>query len=703
MRIQIIIKAIANKAPWLVIILFAIMIECMVFNFRFWQSLTYSSYDILSENSYDLDDDQYVEDGDIIIPFREDGTADFSAFTGNLKVQNLYVKCNYIWTWQADFEDSKVSLKVKASDEGNANLYEMNSYERTVSTDIARSSYISLNPSGNLKELVLTFENPSPYYYGIRITEISFNKTVPFSFSVFRFLALCMILSLIYAIRPKSEFYLWKLKENRKFKKLASVIVFMISICFALFCANINKQYNSIENYRTEYHDLAEALLNGHVWLDIEPAESLSEMDNPYDTVQRDKVMSENGEYYYLDYAYYDGRYYCYFGILPVLLTLLPYYALTGTHMPISIAISIFGLMYAIGSFLAIREMFSRWFQKVSYVYVLSGYLLMMFATGTFYAFRGPGFYALPNITAAAFAIFGLWFWFCAEKYKGRKAFYSNILAGSLFISLTAAARPQFLIAGIVVFPLFWNDVIRGGTKAKNKFKLIASLLLPAIVIAAGVMYYNYIRFGSLIDFGAAYNLTGNDMTHRGWHFDRVFLGLFVYLFIPPVFTAVFPFMKDSLAPQGNFLHFTNYMGTTTIEGNCGGLIFNHIILLAPFFAFKVKKYFQKQVFYICQLLLCASVIVVIVDTQMAGLVARYSMDFGWLMCLSTLMVLGSVENNADDLTLKYFLRAGVCISIIWGIMYEFLMFFNDVQNTNIKAYMPGLYYYVESLVEFWL
>lgn len=53
-------------------------------------------------------------------------------------------------------------------------------------------------------------------------------------------------------------------------------------------------------------------------------------MDNPYDTKRRKnlKVPSE------WDTAYFEGKYYVYFGIAPVLFFYLPYYLITGQGFP---------------------------------------------------------------------------------------------------------------------------------------------------------------------------------------------------------------------------------------------------------------------------------------------------------------------------------------------------------------------------------
>ena len=53
-------------------------------------------------------------------------------------------------------------------------------------------------------------------------------------------------------------------------------------------------------------------------------------MKNPYDTI----ALQAAGIGYRADYAYHNGKYYVYFGIVPVLLLYLPYYLLTGGALP---------------------------------------------------------------------------------------------------------------------------------------------------------------------------------------------------------------------------------------------------------------------------------------------------------------------------------------------------------------------------------
>ena len=97
-----------------------------------------------------------------------------------------------------------------------------------------------------------------------------------------------------------------------------------------------------------------------------------------------------------------------------------------------------------------------------------------------------------------------------------------------------------------------------------DSIKETICFILPYIIIAIFVMYYNYARFGSILDFGANYNLTTNDMTARGIHFERFLSAIYYYLFACPRITNVFPFIET--IPLN-----TSYIGITIYELTFGG------------------------------------------------------------------------------------------------------------------------------------
>lgn len=74
-----------------------------------------------------------------------------------------------------------------------------------------------------------------------------------------------------------------------------------------------------------------EAFVKGQVALLVEPSEELKSLSNPYDVTLRNE---KNINYLY-DTAYYNGSYYNYFGVAPILTCILPFRLLTGKYLPL--------------------------------------------------------------------------------------------------------------------------------------------------------------------------------------------------------------------------------------------------------------------------------------------------------------------------------------------------------------------------------
>ena len=92
------------------------------------------------------------------------------------------------------------------------------------------------------------------------------------------------------------------------------------------------------ENGNQITEELVNALEKGHVYLDREVNEKLTGLDNPYDWSQRTKEIGS----YPWDHLLYEGKYYSYYGIAPLLI-FIPYHLATGFYFPSVWAIWLFG------------------------------------------------------------------------------------------------------------------------------------------------------------------------------------------------------------------------------------------------------------------------------------------------------------------------------------------------------------------------
>ena len=80
----------------------------------------------------------------------------------------------------------------------------------------------------------------------------------------------------------------------------------------------------------------------------------------------------------------------------------------------------------------------------------------------------------------------------------------TKLAFGSLFVALVAGCRPQMELFAFLAVPIFWQRYI--GQKrlcSRAGAGEAAAFILPVVVVAAGLMWYNAARFGSPLDFGA--------------------------------------------------------------------------------------------------------------------------------------------------------------------------------------------------------
>ena len=265
-------------------------------------------------------------------------------------------------------------------------------------------------------------------------------------------------------------------------------------------------------------------------------------------------------------------------------------------------------------------------------------------------------------------------------------------MLGSLFLALVAGCRPPLLVAYLLAIPILWDYTFKDRKLfSKKSWKKTLCFIIPFVIIALGLMYYNYERFGSPFDFGANYNLTTNDMTKRGIKFDRIFLGLYSYLFEPARITTIFPFIQ-------NYSVQTSYIGKTISENMYGGFFFCNLICVLGLLCFKFKKVINnKELFSISIIGIISSIIIVLMDTQVAGILSRYMLDFGWLILISTIIVVMSLWNKYKDCK-------NLCSIIYWliilSIIYNIFVYFS---YDSLWYYNDYLFYKVYYSTMFWL
>lgn len=186
-----------------------------------------------------------------------------------------------------------------------------------------------------------------------------------------------------------------------------------------------------------QYAELAKAMADGQLYLEVEPPQWLVDMDNPYDKGAREELQKQTGEEYLFDVAYYEGHYYVYFGVVPVLLFYLPFYLLTGASFPTAIGVLISCIAFILG-ITGLLDRFARYhFKRVSLGLLLLLQIPLVMCSGILYLIKFPTFYSLPIMLALAFTVWGLYCWMRGRASEKAWLWY---LAGSLCMALVRDA-----------------------------------------------------------------------------------------------------------------------------------------------------------------------------------------------------------------------------------------------------------------------
>lgn len=630
----------------------------------------------------------------------QDGNLEINSNSAKITIRNIDQKIKYFYFKPGDDKENKADIVISATDEANSNpLY---APQRTVLTAVKRSQYIRLHFSGEIGTLAIEIKGMSGK--SINRNDIQLNAHVPLMFSFWRVLILTLMLIIAYALRSKSILYKYKTDLRSAEQKIIAIALIVIQASLLLAMLQWNSFIISITDrgdFQLQYHKLVDSFKEGRLDItDNDVSEELEELENPYDLGARAGVT------YKWDHAYYNGKYYVYFGVVPALTMYLPYNLITGKHLPNYAAVYILCILMMIGIMLLLWEVIKKWFKNIPFVIYLMLSVVFGAVSGIGYMIYKPDFYSVPILAGIVMGLFGLSFWLSsknetAEKSTGEtniKIVPWRLAVGSACIALIAGCRPQMLIVIAFGVMLFWDDVFKERTLlSKSSIQQTLALCIPFAVVAAGIMWYNFARFGSPFDFGANYNLTSNDMTHRGFVWGRAGLGLFSYLFQPLNIDAVFPFLHDFKAN-------TTYQGLTLTENMLGGVFFLFpILLFGAYGTFKRKMFDNKKTYRMVYISMIMVAVLVVLDTQMAGLLTRYFMDFVWIgMIASSVTVFAYCEAYRNE-KYKYdrFVKTVTLLSALSLIMV-FLRVFAHSEDA-IAPSNPQLYYTVQHLIAFWM
>ena len=540
--------------------------------------------------------------------------------------------------WIIGDQTRSIDVLVVYSDEDNTNR---KTSIFTIVEGQEYTEYIPLYPVGKVSELNICFASR-----GAAFTEITLNETIPLTPVLLRMLLVAGVLFSVWVLKRVDIFAATFDPSNRR-QNLGFALLLILLFGYCSFMAFTAVEFDYEPGSAGQYnHYLIDALLDGRVNLDLPTSEEYAALDRPYDRGQFELYGIEYlGDKVHWDTVFFNGKWYSYFGIVPAVLLFLPFTAITGQYLPYSVACLVMGFLAIVFLLFIWRWFFKRNLSKASYAtYLMSSLALAMCSFIPFLLHRSF-FYETVNLGGLMFCAAGL---LLLLKYQDSQR-KLMLAASCLCFALAVGCRPVLLFSSALV-PLFlWPEVKQRWTESKGKFLgWLMAIVIPYIIVAISLMWYNYARFGSVFDFGSTYQVTGlnidvqNLMSPVG-KLQRFLTGIRAYFLNPPRFFGQFPFVETQMAPTTNSAYVPQYLGAVGLF--CIPVSWLLLII------FKSDKQLKMEKPIIGRFIIASLAISILT----AGLSAtyciqpRYEIDYAWLVILSGLSCLSFLYNRKDD------------------------------------------------------
>jgi len=292
----------------------------------------------------------------------------------------------------------------------------------------------------------------------------------------------------------------------------------------------------------------------GHLYAAIDPRPGLLALKDPYDPVA-------NAPYRVHDMSLWKGRYYVYFGVTPVLILFWPLVALTGYYPTESFAVGLFafiGFAAAAGVLVALRR---RYYPEAPAWVLIAGVLCMAFATPLAVLAQRAQFYQVP--IAGAFCLHMLTLAALYGALHSRTRSLLLLALASLLFGLTIGARPNYLPDGVVLVMTWAWLLLRCQSEPRpwgwgKFFGTTFTAFGPACVCGCGLLLYNWLRFGSVTEFGVRYVLAGSkQLEYVPFSLSNLPVYAPFYLFGVGSWSPYFPFFT---LPEGSTMGMLRYL-----------------------------------------------------------------------------------------------------------------------------------------------
>lgn len=594
-----------------------------------------------------------------------------------------------IHTKSSDGQYKRIELSLTDDNFAYSDGFEYNHVAFYIYENEEHDSYLSYSSYGETKSLCINVDKDTKGT--LEVHSVYINKPQPFHINLIR---LILFVSISFIVKLGLWKYTMSEKQNsRKILVGTAVAVYLITcVCAIMLTKTPNTRllsdYDPENKYsEDQYEELFYAFSQGKVSIDMDyDISEFETLNNIYDRSERNE-KDIHGPFW--DRAYYNGKFYCYFGAAPVITVYYPVYILT-QHVPTPILASMILAIYAqIFISLLYMKIIERMFKDVPIVLACMGLLTVLSGSLVLpLAFEFQFYYmaVLSGLGAVSAYLYFLLSAYYAEKQKHR--IICLILSGVSAVIIVASRPTLVLYCLVAIVPAVY--IFRDkNLQKKLKVYYTSAIITPVIVGAVIIMIYNYVRFENPFEFGFNYQITVSIAKANTITIAMVPATIYHFFFQQPDFSTNFPYfhMRSralELYPRYNY------------NGRLIGVFYYPLTLgftLIPFMDRKRDKF--KHTFTLT--LAALAILLSFVDMCKAGAHYRYTADILMPLLLVGVIVVFDILNRLKESSEKLYKRAYVMIAVIFFLTYMMgflMMYCNETANLMKNyAYMSRIFY----------
>ncbi|MFQ9515742.1 MAG: hypothetical protein ACLRZ9_07920 [Eubacterium sp.] len=616
--------------------------------------------------------------------------------------------------------DDIVEYDLYYTDDAKSELTKTDCDPQVIVKDVTLTQHIKPHFAGKTYSIQLNLNVDHDKYISALSIYLNYKKDFHFNLVRFIFVLLFTLLMLTVSLTWNKAF---EKSLKRKFQKWVFIGFAAFEILFISLLAYTRDNQEGILQDKDSiysmdvYQELTVALAQGKVDLnglypekneaEQQGIDALKKLDNPYEWGQRDNIV------YKWDRAFYNGKYYCYFGIVPALVFYLPCYLVTGKLLNTMNLVWLLVMLCVVLMSLLVYNIAKRWKSTLNLWVVVGAMAGFVNCSMLFFCIEGSKFYEIATVSALACVLAGINLIYTAVSKRNINKIC--LTAGALFMALAVGCRPNFLLATLIVLPIVLNGLSNGnhvvgtdkgslkakaGSYIRNIFRkencsAIILFAVPFILVGSGLMFYNYIRFDSIFEFGAKYQLTVYDTSYyKATDFGKLPVALYKCILALPVFSNHFPFV-------GAVSTHSEYMGYF-YQMACMGIMSYPVMWLILMLPWSLKRGIREQGergLVIASLM--AGLTGCYITTALGGASLRYSVDFAWMLCIPIIYIIFDLYSRACKKKITKYIFILLGVMIFATVMINMLTCFSPSWS-DISEKQPELFYSLEKMIIFW-